>query len=224
MGHLSLHNLILVGNKEDQAYFQSLFQSIHLVENNEEALQKYEENEATVVFLSCHDGMNNAVKTAQKIREHDRKTSIVFIAQKLSSAKLIKALSLHLSGCIQKPFKEKELDKVFENIRKDLALFYGHRINLVNNYQFDKEALVLYSDKNKEIKLTKNEIKFMKIMSHSNEPYISTEVLEHTIWEEESAHADCNPRLKHLIYVLRKKLPKRSILNAYQQGYKLVTG
>ena len=95
-------------------------------------------------------------------------------------------------------------------------------LRLKENYLFDIERSILYCDQKNEIKLTKNEMKFMQLITKAKYAYVSSEQFEHSIWEEDSEYEDCNKRLKHLIYGLRKKLPKGSILNGYKLGYKLL--
>jgi DNA-binding response OmpR family regulator len=59
-------------------------------------------------------------------------------------------------------------------------------------------------------------------MSSNKEKYVSSEQIEHTVWEEDSAFEDCHSRLKALLYGLRQKLPENTIVNSYSLGYKLV--
>lgn len=61
----------------------------------------------------------------------------------------------------------------------------------------------------------------MKILLKSKHQFFSPEVIEHDIWEEDFYREDCHIRLKYLLYGIRKKLPKGSIVNSYGLGYKL---
>jgi len=216
------YKLMLVGDNNDKIFFQSFFKQIHLVKNNREALVEYELNKISILFLSCNDKSYSAIDTALEIREKSRSIILVILAEKISNEKLIKALSLNLSGYMKKPFKVEEVNMVFKNISKDLTFFSENSIRLKESYRFCTESNTLYNRENKEIKLTKNEMKLMSIMTKNKEPYVGSELLEHKIWEDASAYEDCNKRLKYLIYGLRKKLAKNTIINSYKLGYKLV--
>jgi DNA-binding response OmpR family regulator len=135
--------------------------------------------------------------------------------------KLLEALSVQLLDYLEKPSQEHQVEVLLKNLCHDLKFIDDYSLYLQEGYLFNTRNKILYNEKNKEIKLTKNEIKFMEIMSSTKEQYFSSEFIEHSIWEEDSVYQDCNKRLKYLIYGLRKKLPKNSIVNSYKLGYKL---
>ena len=92
---------------------------------------------------------------------------------------------------------------------------------LKNNYFFDMNKEKLYNELKKEIKLTKNEKHFLRIMFNVKESSVARETLQYLIWEEASLHKNCDGRLKSLLNGIRKKLPKNSIINQYGVGYML---
>jgi DNA-binding response OmpR family regulator len=221
MEDLKLYNLLLVGEAEDKAYFEEYFQEIYLIKNNIQAFNFYSMYKPLIIFFYCDEKVFNALSIIEKIREHDRETILVIVAKEKKVDTLIDALPLHLSGYIEKPFQKNKVEKVLEHISHDLDLLYEHRVKLKGNYTFNRKQNILYNREKKEVKLTKNEIKLMTLMSASKEQYISSEQIEHTIWAEDSAFEDCHTRLKALLYGLRRKLPKNSIMNSYSTGYKL---
>jgi DNA-binding response OmpR family regulator len=137
--------------------------------------------------------------------------------------KLLEALSVQLLDYLEKPSQEHQVEVLLKNLCRDLKFIDDFSFYLQEGYLFNTRNKILYNEKNKEIKLTKNEIKFMEIMSSRKEQYYSSDFIEYSIWEEDSVHEDCNKRLKYLIYGLRKKLPKNAIVNSYSLGYKLVS-
>ena len=222
MEDLRLYNLLLVGETEDKEYFQKYFQEIYLIKNNIQAFNFYSMYKPLIIFFYCDEKVFNTLSIIEKIREHDRETILVIIAKGKKINTIIDALPLHLSGYIAKPFQKDKVEKVLQNISHDLDLLYEHRVKLKDNYTFNRKQHILYDKEKKEIKLTKNEIKLMTLMSSTKEKYISLEQIEHTIWAEDSAFEDCQIRLKALLYGLRRKLPKNTIVNSYSLGYKLV--
>jgi len=137
--------------------------------------------------------------------------------------KLLESLSKEILDYLENPSKQHQVEVLVKNLCHDLKFINEYSFYLKEDYCFNTKNKILYNNENKEVKLTKHEIKFMEIMSSKNGQYVSAEYIEYSIWEEESICQDCNKRLKHLIYGLRKKLPKNSIINSYKLGYKLVS-
>jgi DNA-binding response OmpR family regulator len=82
---------------------------------------------------------------------------------------------------------------------------------------------MLFDKNHHEVKLTKKEKKLINILVKSKKQFVSSDILEYTIWEDESMKYDCKGRFKVLLNGLRKKLPKYTIINSYGLGYKIQT-
>ena len=222
MSSLKLNKLIFSGDKNDLLKLEPYFKTIVRVENNQEILT-FPVNESKIIFLNCNDKENNCVEVIEQLRKQDRKSIIAITSKTKNENIFLKVLHLHLSGYLQIPFKKNEINKLLSNIVEDLApLKSDEKIYLKDGYNFNIQQVTLFDEKYKIIKLTKYEKKLMQILSHKKNNYISAESIEYDIWEEESFQHDCNKRLKHLLYCLRKKLPSGSIINSYNLGYKLV--
>lgn len=221
MENLKLYVPVLVGKSEEKEEFQAFFEDIHLLKTNREALAYYYEHSPPIIFFYCDEKVSNTIEIIKKIREHDNETILVIISKGKSSSLLLQALPLHLSGYITKPFEVDKVEELLHNISRDLNFLHEEELLLVEGYVFDRAKEVLYDEKKVEVNLTKNEMNFIKIISSTKHQYFPSELIEHTIWEEDSAYEDCNNRLKNLLYGIRKKLPKNSIINSYKLGYKL---
>ena len=164
---------------------------------------------------------DSAFDICKRIRENDKQTVIAILADVLDNEKLQKALPLHLSGCIERPFNKNQVEDVLSNIQHDLAFLYTDIIRLKDGYHFCTKQQILYDSFHKEIKLTKNELKLLNLLIRAKE-IITEESIGYEIWEEDSLELDLSNRLKNLLYNLRRKLPKNSISNSYSLGYKLI--
>ena len=223
MEDLKLYNLLLVGDAEDKEYFQKYFQDIYLIKNNTRAFNFYTMYKPLIIFFYCDEKVFDTISIIEKIREHDRDTIIVIILKRKNIDNLVEALPLHLSGYFEKPYQRDRVEKVLKQVSHDLDLQHEHRVKLRGGYVFNRKQHILYDNKKQEVKITKNELKLMRLMSNNREQYVSLEQIEYTIWEEASAIEDCHARLKALLYGLRRKLPENAIINSYGLGYKLVS-
>ena len=223
MKNLDINPLLLVGDFTVKEYFKKYFKAIELVKSNSEALALYYQNSFFTIFLNCDLETDNAFEVCREIRENDKKTAIAILSSNINIEKLNKAIPLHLSGCIERPFKESQVKEVLLNIQHDLEFLSYDIIKLKNGYHFCGNRQILYDSYHNEIKLTKNELKLFNILLRGKDERISDEAIEHEMWELESFDVDCSKRLKNLLYNLRKKLPENSISNSYKLGYKLLS-
>ncbi len=222
MNTLNVNPLLLVGDMEDKQYFQNYFNHIELVKSNREALSMYYKNSFFTIVLNCNSCEDSAFDVCKEIREHDRQTVIAILADIIDKEELEKALPLHLSGCIHKPFKKKQVENILSNVIDDLKFLSTNLIRLKEGYHFCINQQILYNASSNEVKLTKNELKLLNILIKAKNELIDGTSIEYEIWEEDSLSKDCANRLKNLLYNLRKKLPKDSISNNYKLGYKLI--
>lgn len=220
---LKLNKLIFSGKKGESLALKPYFKEVITLKSNKEILT-LPVNESKIIFFNCDEKNNNCIELIQKIRQKDRKSIIVIMSKEKNINIFLEAIPLHLSGYLEKPLKKNEIEILLLNIVQDLVhLRNDEIIQLNNNHSFNTKELTLLDNEYNLIKLTKNEIKLMKILSHAKNTYVSSENIEHNIWEETSLEQNCNKRLKHLIYCLRKKLPQDNIINAYNLGYKLIS-
>jgi DNA-binding response OmpR family regulator len=221
MKDLKLYNLLLVGEEEEKEYFRKYFQEIYLTKNNLQAFNFYSMYNPSIIFFNCDGKNNNSISIIKEIRKEDRDTILVIVSKGKNINTLLNALPLHLSGYIEEPFQKDKVEKVLENISHDLGVLHKDKVHLKEKYTFNRKKHLLYCSKKKEVKLTKNETKLMLLLTKSKNQYVSLNQIEYTVWEEDSAFEDCQMRLKALLYGLRKKLPKDTIVNSYSLGYKL---
>ena len=215
MRNLIHNSLLLVGNEDTKFYFKNYFKNILLVQSNKEALSIYKTKYFPIVFLL------DSIDIAKKIREYSRETIIAVIIEEMDKKNLLKGFSIHIVGYIELPFQETKIEELLSHIDSDLEYLNPHIVWLKDNYSFDFKRQILYDNNHCQIKLTKKERLFVETLLQSKYQFISSSTLEYIIWEEESLSQDCSGRLKALINVLRKKLPKKSIVNEYGMGYKI---
>jgi len=221
MYNLKFSSLLLVGDIEEKYFFEKYFKKVELVYSNKEALKVFNKNIFSVIFLSCDTLDDDVFEICWKIRKSNHNIALALLTNSIDIDKLKKALPLHLSGCIERPVKKESVEEVLKFVDRELDFIYKNVIHLKNGYYFNKDKKILYNNLYNEVKLTKNELRLLIILIKSKDRFIAGEQIEHELWEDDSLEVDCVNRLKNLIYHLRKKLPKDSIINNYRLGYKL---
>lgn len=227
MLNLNINPLILVGDSKERQYFENYFSEIELVDSNSEALLRYHQNSFVTIFLDSDSKQDSAFDICKRIRENDKTTVIAILADILDKEKLQKALPLHLSGCIERPFNRSQVEDILSNVHHDLKFLSTDIAKLKDGYHFCTKQQILCNSLHCEIKLTKNEVKLLSLLIRVKNDIITEESIVSEIWEKEmwgdnSDEINYTNRLKNLLYNLRKKLPKDSISNSYKSGYRLI--
>ncbi len=221
MNRLEQNISLIVGEKNEKEFFQQFFEKIYMHKNNDMVFSFYQKHHIPIIFLDFDK--KNTLKTIKKIREIDKKVIISLLITDISKSELLELLPLHISGYLKRPLVKKSFEELFYNyILVDLNILEKNRVKIKPNYLFDTEQHILYDNKSSQIKLTKHESQIITLLSLSKNHFLTTEILEHSIWEEDSYIYDCNNRLKYLINSIRKKLPKDSLINKYGLGYQLL--
>jgi len=204
-------------------YLQKKFKTVYEATNGIETLEKFRDNKPDVILLDINMPYINGLEVTKKIREINETIPIVIITAYTDKELLLEAIELNLTKYIVKPFTKNKLEGMFEVIDKKFQRMSQHRttILLKHKYIFDLKHNTLYDNKDREIHLTKKEIKLILFLLKSKNQFVDTEAIEYEIWEEESFEVDCKGRLKSLLNGLRKKIPKDIIKNNYSLGYKM---
>lgn len=230
MNTLKQHSLLMVNNNNNNKYFEAYFKEVSLVKDNLELFKIYHQKSPSVLFLNCHEPKMNGLDTLKKIRQSDKKVVVAIFTDKVVTDELLEALPLHLIGCIVEPFQKNKVKELLHHVDEELTLLslptdIGNRciLGFKDGFSFCSVLNRLYNDEHKEVALTKNEKRFIKILINTSE-FVPTQTIEYLIWENASMSQNCSSRLKSLLNGVRKKLPKGSIINQYGLGYKLAGG
>lgn len=217
MKNLKYHSLLLVGGDDNlKSLFQNYFNEIKSIDKSE-ILSFYDKERYPIIFFV------DDIEPIREIRKFDRDIIIVLLLTKIVSDILLEAIKLRVFDLLKFPLNIDKLDKTLKLIDKELNGLYKKNICWINGgYFFDFNINILYDSNYNEIKLTKKELKLLKILLKSKGKFVSSDVIEYNIWEEESEVLDCRGRLKTLLNGLRRKLPPKTILNSYGLGYKIV--
>jgi DNA-binding response OmpR family regulator len=134
---------------------------------------------------------------------------------------LIDAISLKLTKYLVKPVSRKDLKEAIELTINELLKYNISpikKIDLHNNFSWDIELREL-KQYNNIIELTNKERKLLELLfSHKNRIFTYDEIFDF-VWDYEEISSINS--LKNMVKRLRKKLPKDTILNIFNEGYKI---
>ena len=199
--------------------------NVYFAYDGEEGYEVYLASKPDIVLLDINMPKLDGLSLAKKIREIDKEVKIIITTAYAEQDKLLKAIELYLIKYILKPIDtiilqeallkaKKEVLAAREDDEPKVKIFTLDEMTIWN---FDNEKL--YED-NIEIKLTKNERRLLKFLSSDkNKVFTFFEIFNHISHDDYDKEYDAG-QVRALVKLLRKKIPKESILNIYGEGYR----
>ncbi len=193
-----------------------LFKDIYLAKNAKEAFHLYEINKPDLIITDIRMPNETGIKLIRKIRKTDSKVRVIITSAYTDLDYMLEATELHLVKYIVKPITDLKLNEALESFIKsyDNACLY----NLPEGWLFDESKSIIQTS-NEELKLTKKENQFLKLLIQKNR-IITYEEIENIIWSEE--HIMTPNAMRLFIKNFRKKLPENSLRNIQGIGYRLI--
>ena len=202
-------------------YLKMVFDEVYEAQDGEEAYRIYARKKPKIMIVDINLPKLNGIDLVKKIRIHDPVTKIILLTAHTDKKFLLEAASLKLTKYLVKPISRKELREALDMVKQELDSFDTiplQKANLRENYQWDYQTEELRCN-NHLITLTAKERKvFSVLMNHLGET-VSTDAIIYEVWDD--YHEGNYDRLKTIIKLLRKKLPKDTIENVFATGYKV---
>ncbi len=165
----------------------------------------------------------DGISLTKEIYKHNEEQAIIVLSAHHESEYLLTLINLGIEQFITKPIDHDNmlaiLYKVCKRINnKHMQNTLSDRIIFSDDAYFDKKTFAFYYQ-HSLLKLTKNELLFMKLMSDNFEKICSNEEIIN--YFEYEGVLISNDNIRSLVAKLRKKLPITCIESIYGAGYKL---
>ena len=227
---MSLNPLTLLYIEDDQdirsiysAQLTSFVDTIIYAEDGQAGYELYLSKKPDIILLDINMPKLDGISLATKIREVDKDVKIIITTSYADQDKLLQAIELSLVKYILKPIEP--------NILKEAILKAKSEIESTQNgtekkvFVLSNEMVWNYSEEKlfknaTEVKLTKNERRLMTLLSQKpNKVYTFFEIFDYLSYDDFYKEFDAN-QIRALVKLVRKKVPKESILNVYGEGYR----
>ena len=196
---------------------------VHLAYDGEEGYEAYLELKPDIILLDINMPKLDGLSLAKKIREDDSGVKIIITTAYADQEKLLQAIELYLIKYILKPIDPKALKEALKKAKDEINEQRGESQKLLyrldEETRWDFEAEKLYRG-DVEVKLTKNERRLLKLLStNKDKVFTFFEIFDHISYDDFDKSYDAN-QVRALVKLLRKKVPKESIINIYGEGYR----
>jgi DNA-binding response OmpR family regulator len=205
------------------AQLEELVDIVICAGDGQEGYESYLLHKPDIILLDIHMPRLDGISLAKKIREIDNKVKFIITSSYADQDKLLAAIELSLIKYILKPIDPKVLQDTIckakneiesEEKKEEQKLFLLDEDMIWN--ATDEKLLV----SKEEVKLTKNERRLLSLISSSpNKVYTFFEIFDYLSQDDFYKEYDAN-QIRALVKLLRKKIPKNSIINVYGEGYR----
>ena len=197
------------------ATLKIIFKEVVFIDNLTYAEKFILEFEPDVVLCDTFDINFKSLKLLNKIINLNSKIPIIVSSSVQNENILLSCIKLQVADFLLKPIKQEELIYSLNKMAKKYTFSHKELVVLNKNLKYDfTKRLVIKNDEN--IKLTKNESKFLELLiSKKNNP-VSRQDIELHIWNDVGIKEST---FKSLIKRLRDKIGKDYIKNSSNLGY-----
>ncbi|QDF28719.1 response regulator transcription factor [Halarcobacter anaerophilus] len=203
-------------------YLKMNFSEVIEAKDGQEGLDLYKKYKPDILIVDINIPRIDGLKLLEMIRINDIETKAIILTAHVDKDFLLRAASLKLVKYLEKPVNRKNL--------KDALLL---AINEISTYSITNKKIVELKEEllwnnelkelifqNKNIELTNKEKLLLELLtSHANKVFSYDEIFFH-VWNNYNEEASFSA-LKNLIRRIRKKLPENTILNIFNEGYKI---
>lgn len=192
--------------------------------DGEEGYKSFITNEYDMCIFDVMMPKMDGFTLAQKIREKDADTPIIFLTAKNMKEDIRAGFEIGADDYITKPFSMEELVFRIEAIMRRVKGKKGkdNSIHHIGKFQFDTQKQILILG-NEQTKLTTKEAELLTLLSNKANELLQRDYALKSIWIDDNYF---NARSMDVyITKLRKLLkadPNVEILNVHGKGYKLV--
>ena len=198
-------------------YLRRMCKEVLEAKDGKEAINIYKEHRPDIIITDINMPKLNGLDMARYIRSEDKEVQIIVATAHSDTDYLMQAVELQLVKYLIKPITQ---DKLLSALQQSVALIedkskFTLALSATCSYNAYSQVIL---DKDKEIKLTKNERLFLDLLAHHHSRVVRYEEIENAIWPLEGMSQDA---IRSLVRGLRKKLPENAIDNISGIGYKI---
>lgn len=192
--------------------------------DGEEGFRAFNINEYDMCIFDVMMPKMDGFTLAQKIREKDTETPIIFLTAKNMKDDIRAGFEIGADDYITKPFSMEEVVFRIEAIMRRVKGKKSKETSshMIGKFSFDTQKQILSID-NKQTKLTTKEAELLTLLSNKRNELLQRDYALKAIWIDDNYF---NARSMDVyITKLRKHLkddPNVEILNVHGKGYKLV--
>lgn len=190
--------------------------SVITANDGEEAVYLHNIHKPSILLMDINMPHLDGLSALKKIRQTDIHTPAIIMTAHTEQNYLLKAVELHITKYLVKPFDKNALLDALNACLNLLSQKNDEKITLCKGVFFDYTKQCIIKE-NEEIALNKKERLLLNLFLNNKNKTLRYDEIEYHVWEDEAT----TEAMKSLIKDLRKKTSKELIKNEPKIGYKL---
>ncbi len=204
--------------KNMKEYLEGYFKEVYVASDGEEALLKYHESRPDALILDIDLPRIDGLLVAKKIREENKKISIIMLTAFTDKDKLLYAIGLKLLKYLVKPLDLTEFQNTLDLLAIELSETSQDIFCFGDSYTWNIVREILLH-KGEVCPLTVKEQQLLALLIKNKSKSVSFEEIMAKVWEDEFDRDISFNCVKNVVSNLRKKLPENIIKSVYGKGY-----
>lgn len=211
-----------------KALLESDFHTVRAVKDGAEAFALYRRHHPALVILDVMMPRMDGFEVLRRIRSTDPNTPVLLLTARMLESDKLQGFGLGCDDYLTKPFSTRELvARVSALLRRTTVEPEASNIN-PDDLEFDfcggtvvPLDRIFVNERNKVIRLSRSEIKLMRLFAQNVNRTLRKEMLLKTVW---SGYTVQSRAIDTHITSIRRKVGRygRNILNVYGVGYKFL--
>ena len=198
-------------------YFDTFFKTTYVASNGKDALELYKTHMPDVMILDIYMPGINGLELTELIRSKDFNTKIIIMSAYSESSLVLQAIDANVTNYIVKPAT---LDKIKAALYKLSMQLMRDKSKIIrfSDSLFYNIALKRLIENDQEVELSHKTAKLLEILVSNLNQSVSTPDIINFVWDDLSMDISFDS-VKTQVSLLRKKLPKNSLMSVYGVGY-----
>lgn len=218
-------NLLIVEDEADfneslQYTLTPYFKHVDSALDGATALKMFCDHSPDIAIVDIDLPDMSGIQLIKEIHKYNHKINVVFLSAHDEKEYLLDAIKLHPFDYLLKPISTAKLFEALTSCTHAIRKCDLPPCNLGNGAHYNFDTKTIGYD-NREYALTHKEIALLELLIAETGKVVGYQMIEEHVWTEDFMSSNA---LKILVNKLRKKLPKNSVTNIINVGYRLNTG
>jgi len=176
-------------------------------------------NKSEIDLIIMDINLNESINGIDLYKSLDTTVSIIYITGQADDDYIMNAVSTNPIGYLTKPYKSDDLKAMLKLVCYKIYANHDEEIvNLGHGYSYNNKQNELYLH-SIIVKMSKNELKLLKLLIDAKGGYVSFKIIENEIYEGKIVS---DSALRTFIHRFKIKLKEKTLHSEYGYGLKLI--
>lgn len=220
-----LKNITILYIEDDEFIRNSVTKTLKLLCDNvisikdcDNAYEVYNEQKPNIIISDILLNKISGIDFVKQIREEDKDIPIILLSAYSDTSYLLDAVKLHLVDYLIKPV---DFESLYDTLKKATQYLIENsllQVKITKDITYFISKRTVMQDA-KDIQLSLNELSLLELLIKNKNRTVNTQEIKTLIWKDDYPSESA---FKSLIYKLRKKIGKDTIISSSGFGFRII--